>query len=271
MCRVLGVSRSGFYAFRARQSAPESARRREELRLLVAIKASHHASRQTYGAPRVLDDLRESGWRVSRKRVQRVMRRAGLQARRPRRYVITTDSDHAFSVARNLLARDFSAGAINQKWGCDITFIPTTEGWLYLAVVLDLCSRRVVGHAMADSLHRSLVEEALVMAQRRRKPTPGLMHHSDRGSQYASSDYQELLYTAGLVCSMSRKGDCWDNAPMESFWGTLKTELVNHERYARREEARQSIFEYIEVFYNRERLHSSLGYQSPEAFEASLN
>ena len=267
MCRVLGVSRSGFYAFRTRS---ESDRVRDDRRLLAAITASHQASRKTYGAPRVLEDLRESGWRVSRKRVQRLMRRAGLRASRPRRWVVTTDSRHTFTVARNLLARDFSVESINQKWACDITFIPTTDGWLYLAVVLDLCSRRVVGHAMATSLRRSLVEEALVMAQQRRRPAPGLVHHSDRGSQYASTDYQELLHRAGLICSMSRKGDCWDNAPVESFFATLKKELVHRGRFSSRSEARTAIFHYIEAFYNVRRKHSSLGYLSPAGFEAKL-
>ena len=235
--------------------------------LLVEIKASHQASRQTYGAPRILDDLREAGHRVSRKRVARLMRQAGLRAARPRRYVSTTDSQHGLPVAENILDRDFAATALDQKWACDITYVPTDEGWLYLAVVLDLYSRRIVGHGMSASLERGLVLEAFSMAWARRAPKPGLLHHSDQGSQYASGDYQGLLSGAGCIASMSRRGNCWDNAPVESFFATLKRELVHRRRYRTRSEARAALFEYIEVFYNARRKHSALGYLSPVAFE----
>jgi len=200
------------------------------------------------------------------------MKERKIQAKRKKRFVpCTTDSRHQQPTAANVLDRQFKAELPNCKWVTDITYIPTDEGWLYLAGVLDLCSRRIVGWSMADHMRSDLVEDALEMAITRRRPAEGLLLHSDRGVQYACESYQHLLQTQGMQCSMSGKGDCWDNAAMESFWATLKTELVHHQRYATREEARQSIFEYIEVFYNRIRLHSSLNYQCPEAFEASLN
>ena len=236
--------------------------------LLLEIKASHQASRKTYGAPRILDDLRERGHRVSRKRVQRLMRQAGLRAAQPRRYVSTTDSRHGLPVAENMLDRDFTATAADQKWAGDITYVATDEGWLYLAVVLDLYSRRIVGHGMSSSLERSLVTEAFSMAWARRAAQPGLLHHSDQGSQYASGDYQALLARAGCIVSMSRRGNCWDNAPVESFFATLKRELVHRRRFQRRSEAKAALFEYIEVFYNARRKHSALGYLSPVVFEA---
>lgn len=235
--------------------------------LTLEIQASYAASRQTYGAPRILDDLRACGHRTSRKRVQRLMRQAGLRASVPRRYVTTTDSGHGLPVAPNILDRDFTAQASDQKWACDITYVPTDEGWLYLAVVMDLYSRRVVGHGMSASLERSLVIEAFSMARRRRRPESGLLHHSDQGSQYASEDYQGDLSAAGCLPSMSRRGNCWDNAPVESFFATLKRELVHRCRFVSRPEARSALFEYIEVFYNARRKHSSLGYLSPVAFE----
>jgi putative transposase len=234
---------------------------------MVEIKASHEESGRTYGAPRVHADLRANGHLISRKRVQRLMREAGLRAAKPKRFVITTDSDHTFATARNIIARDFTATASDRKWACDITYVPTGEDWLYLAVVIDLFSRRVVGHAMASTMTRSLVDEALRTAINRRSPSPGLIHHSDRGSQYASTDYQESLVQAGFLCSMSRKGDCWDNAPVESFFATLKKELVYRTRFKTRAEARAAIFQYIEAFYNVRRRHSTLGYLSPAEFE----
>ena len=200
------------------------------------------------------------------------MRQREIRARTKRKFVpTTTDSRHDRPVAANVLDRQFTAELPDQKWAVDITYVPTLQGWLYLACVIDLCSRKIVGWSMADHIQTELVSDALKMAIARRNPSSGLLHHSDRGVQYASEDYQHLLSSCGMRASMSGKGDCWDNAAMESFWGTLKTELVHHEHYATRAEARQSIFEYIEVFYNRKRLHSALGYQSPEAFEASLN
>lgn len=246
---------------------PESSRSIEDRTLLVEIRASYQASSKTYGAPRVHDDLREGGWRVGRKRVARLMRQAGLRAAQPRRFVTTTDSDHRFAVAENVLERDFTATAPNQKWATDITYIWTDEGWLYLAVVLDLFSRRVVGQAMGPTLEKTLVEEALQLALARRTPSAGLIHHSDRGSQYASTDYQALLDRHGIICSMSRRGNCWDNAAVESFFATLKRERVYRCRYRTRAEARADLFSYIEVFYNAQRKHSTLGYLSPVSFE----
>jgi transposase InsO family protein len=268
-CEVLGVSRSGYYAWRDR---PQSDRARRADELAVKLEAVHAAHRGVYGSPRLRAALVAAGERVSENTVAKLMRRRGIRARAKRRFVPrTTDSAHASPVADNVLARDFAADMPDRKWAADITYVPTGEGWLYVAGVLDLCTRRLVGWAMADHMETSLVADALRMALARRRPPAGLVHHSDRGCQYASDDYQHLLATSGIACSMSGTGDCWDNAPMESFWATLKTELVNHERYATRARAAASIFEYVEVFYNRKRLHSALGYVSPEQFEASLN
>ena len=269
ICRVLRVSRSGFYAWQRRRPSPRQ-RRQEEL--IGKIKTAYAQSRGLYGSPRVYRALLIDGQVVSRNTVAKLMRQERIRARTRRRFVPrTTDSRHQKPVANNLLARDFAAEAPNRKWVADITYVPTNQGWLYLAAVLDCFSRKIVGWAMADHLQTDLASDALMMALERRRPAKGLLHHSDRGVQYASEDYQQLLSRHGMQVSMSGKGDCWDNAMMESFWSTLKTELVHHEHYATREEARQSIFEYIEVFYNRQRLHSSLGYVSPEAFEASQN
>ena len=268
-CDVLGVSRSGYYAWRDRPRSARAGRRRE---LAAKVKAVHEANRGVYGSPRVCAALRASGEAVCENTVAKVMREQQIRAKSKRKYVPrTTDSAHDRPVAENRLGRRFDAPLPDRKWAADITYVPTAQGWLYLAAVLDLCSRKVVGWSMADHMRADLVSDALRMALARRSPVPGLLHHSDRGVQYASDDYQHLLQSQGIECSMSGKGNCWDNAAMESFWGTLKTELVNHERYETRERARASIFEYIEVFYNRQRLHSSLGYLSPEQFEAGLN
>lgn len=268
-CDVLQVSRSGYYAWRDRP-ASEQANRREVLGLKIDLV--HRANRCVYGSPRVCRALNAAGERVCENTVAKVMRQEGIRAKSKKKFVPrTTDSLHEQPVAENLLDRQFTADRPNQKWVTDITYIPTDEGWLYLAGVLDLFSRKVVGWAMADHMRTDLVSEALQMAILRRCPGEGLLHHSDRGVQYASDDYQKLLEDHQMMVSMSGRGECWDNACIESFWGTLKTELVNHEHYATRDAARQSIFEYIEVFYNRKRMHSSLGYISPEAFEASLN
>jgi transposase InsO family protein len=216
--------------------------------------------------------LLAAGEKVSENTVARVMRGRGIRARSKKKFVPrTTDSAHARPVAPNALGRAFDTELPDRKWAADITYVPTDEGWLYVAAVIDLCSRKVVGWSMAEHMRTDLVADALRMAVARRRPGRGLLHHSDRGVQYASDDYQHLLAESGIECSMSGKGDCYDNAVIESFWGTLKTELVNHERYETRDRARASIFEYVEVFYNRHRLHSSLGYQSPEQFERSLN
>jgi transposase InsO family protein len=268
-CRVLEASRSGYYAWLDRPLSVH-ARRREEL--AVKIQAIHQANRRVYGSPRVYQVLRHQGEEVCENTVAKVMRQQGIQAKTRKKFIPrTTDSRHENPVAGNLLDRDFQADLPNQKWAVDITYVPTNEGWLYLAGVMDLCSRRIVGWSMTEHMRSELVSDALKMAIGRKSPGVGLLHHSDRGVQYTCEDYQGLLKEYGMECSMSGKGDCWDNAVMESFWGTLKSELVNHEQYATRAEARQSIFEYIEVFYNRKRLHSALGYQSPEAFEAGLS
>lgn len=265
MCRVLSVSRSGYYAWRKR---PVSPRKMANDIVLEKIKAAHRKSRQTYGSPRIQAELVAQGIRCGHNRVARLMRLHRLRANQKRAFKVkTTDSQHDQPIAPNLLGQNFEAQRQNQKWLTDITYIATAEGWLYLAVVLDLYSRRIVGWAMSDRLERQLVIDALQMALLARRPPPGLLHHSDRGSQYASEDYQALLTKHQLRCSMSRAGNCYDNAPMESFFGTLKTELVHHRRYVTRAEARTDIFEYIEVFYNRFRRHSALAYQSPVMFE----
>jgi putative transposase len=265
MCRVLAVSRSGYYAWRKR---PLSPRKMADQELAQQIKDIHQQSRQTYGSPRIQAELAENGINCSHKRVARLMRDEALWAKQKRKFkVTTTDSVHNYPVAPNLLNQDFTASRPNEKWVVDITYIPTAEGWLYLAVVLDLYSRRIVGWAMSDSLERHLVIAALHMALKMRQPPSGLLHHSDRGSQYASEAYQALLTKYQIHCSMSRTGNCYDNAPTESFFGTLKTELVHHCHYQTKAEAKTDIFEYIEVFYNRFRRHSALHYQSPVNFE----
>jgi putative transposase len=264
LCRTLGVSRAGFYAA---QTRPTAARGGEDVRLGVEIAAIHDESRQRYGSPRIHAELRDRGHHVSRKRVARLMRGHGLAARRRRRFRVTTDSRHRFPIAPNVLARQFTTPAPDVVWVTDITYIPTQEGWLYLAVILDLFSRFVVGWAMSERITRHLTLEALRMALARRRPPQGLLHHSDRGSQYASDDYQDLLAAHGVVGSMSRRGDCWDNAVAESFFATLKVELVHEATWATRAVAQAEIFEYLERFYNGQRRHSSLGYLSPLAFE----
>jgi putative transposase len=265
MCRVLEVSRTGFYAWCSR---PESTRRKANRKLAEQIREAHEASRRTYGSPRVHAELRAQGHQVGRHRVARLMQQEGLAARRKKRYRATTNSDHSEPVAANVLGRSFEVTAPNRVWVGDITYIATAEGWLYLAVLLDLCSRAVVGWAMSPELDCSLALAALRMALERRRPTPGrLLHHSDRGVQYASSAYRAALETHGIVVSMSRRANCWDNAPAESFFGTLKVELVGERVFPSRAVARTEIFEYIEVFYNRTRRHSTLGYLSPVDFE----
>ena len=268
ICRVLKVSRSGFYAWRRR---PPSARARRQEELLEKIRIAHQENQELYGSPRVHRALLIDGQSVSRNTVARLMRQAKIRAKNRRRFIPrTTNSAHQKPVADNKLNRDFAASSINRKWLADITYIPTDEGWLYLAAVLDCFGRRIVGWSMADHLETDLAADALKMALLQRSPRGrDLLHHSDRGVQYASEDYQQLLKEKGIEASMSGRGDCYDNAMMESFWATLKTELVHQQRYQTHEEARRSIFEYIEVFYNRKRLHSSLGYVSPESFEAA--
>jgi putative transposase len=264
LCRLLGVSRSGFYAWAARA---ESGRVREDRALLARIEAIHRHSREAYGAVKTWQALRAQGVACGRHRVARLRRQAGIEARRKRRFRVTTQSRHRFPVAPNVLARAFAVHQPNRVWVGDITFIPTRAGWLYLAVLLDLYARRVVGWAMSPHIDRELVTQALVMALQRRRPKPGLIHHTDQGRQYATGTYQQRLIEHGMEPSMSRKGDCFDNACAESFISTLKNELVHHLQFKTREEARTAIFEYIEVFYNRQRLHQTLGYQSPAEFE----
>jgi transposase InsO family protein len=258
------VSPSGYYAWRTR---PASARQRQNQDLAEQIEAVHTASRGTYGSRRVQAQLRAQGQPCSRNRVAHLMRSQGLQGRGRRRFRVTTDSRHSLPVAPNQLAQDFTTTAPDQVWVSDITYLRTDEGWLYLATVLDLYSRKVVGWSLQPTLEQSLPLAALEMALAQRRPGPGLVHHSDRGSQYASHAYQALLQRHRLRCSMSRKGNVWDNAPQESFFGTLKRELPK-DRWPTRELCRREVFAYLEVFYNRQRLHSSLGYRSPVDFEA---
>jgi putative transposase len=269
MCNTLEVSRSGFYAWTNRAVSPRRQRRRE---LLERIRRAHADSRGVYGSPRIHAELAEDNVQACVNTVARLMKQANIRSKIKRRFVLrTTDSNHDQPVMSNVLNRQFSTASPNAKWCCDITYVPTGQGFLYLAAVMDLCSRRIVGWSMADHLKTDLCMNALRMALRERKPAAGLLHHSDRGVQYASDDYRHLLEEHGITISMSRAGNCHDNAMMESFFGTLKTELIHHEKYATHEAARQSIFAYIEVFYNRRRRHSAIGYQSPEQFEASLN
>ena len=265
MCKTLDVSRSGFYAWLGRG---ESDRASEDRRLTALIQGIFNESRGIYGVPRVHEILQQRGQRCSRKRVARLMQKAGLRSKTKRRFrVKTTDSKHGHPIAPDRLDQDFGASAANKFWVSDITYIPTDEGWLYLASTMDLFSRRIVGWSMASTLHSTIVINALRMAIDQRKPAAGLVHHSDRGVQYASSEFRAVLDAHGFVASMSRKGNCYDNAAKESFYHTLKTELVNHEHYRTRDEARASVFEYIEAFYNRQRIHSTLGYLSPVDFE----
>jgi putative transposase len=258
------VSLSGYHAWRKR---PASLRKSEEFRLIRLIEKVHLGSRKTYGSPRIHAVLIGLGEECSRPKVARLMNRYNIRARAKKKFKATTDSKHKLPVASNHLARNFRPATPNTAWAGDITYLWTKEGWLYLAVVMDLYSRKVVGWAMEATLSRELAIKALRMALRQRQPDNGLLSHSDRGSQYASRDYQSLLKTYGIVCSMSRKGNCWDNSVAESFFGTLKQEHVFHEKFETRQEARRSIFEWIEGFYNRTRLHSTLGYRSPEEYE----
>jgi len=273
LLRVLGVSASAFYQW---QKRPVSQRARHKQLLVAQICELFEQSKGRYGSPRIYRDLQALGIRCSQKRVARLMKEQNLVMRKPRRFIATTDSGHALPVAQNLLNREYQVEAVaglNRAWAGDITYIPTAQGWLYVAVVLDLKSRKVIGWSMSDSLEQTLVHEALEMALGQRLSTAvphELLFHSDRGSQYAAHDYQGRLETAGIVCSMSRKGDCWDNAVVESFFATLKKEEVHREYYLTHEQAKASLFYYIEVFYNRKRRHSALGYISPHDYEQSL-
>lgn len=264
MCRVLGVSASGFYDWLDR---PPSKREQDNARLLRAIRQSFDASDGTYGSPRIVLDLQEVGETCSENRVARLMQVAGIKARHKRRRVPGQQEATVHSIAPNLLDRQFAATAPNQKWAADFTYVWTGEGWLFVAVVLDLYSRRVVGWSMQPTMTAQLVMDALLMAIFRRGRPQAVMHHSDQGSQYTSEDFQRLLESHGIVCSMSRRGNCWDNAAMESFFSTLKTERLNRKRYRTRDEVRADVFDYVERFYNPRRRHSTLGYVSPAQFE----
>ena len=264
MCAVLAVSISGYRAWK-RGGQPER-RWLTDPQMIVLIQAIHAEVKGAYGSPRMLRELRARGFPASQERVERLMREHGIRARHKRRYKATTDSKHALPVADNLLARDFTPSGPNQVWTADITYLWTDEGWLYLAIVLDLFNREVVGWSLKPRLTADLVTDALTMAWFRRQPATGLMHHSDRGSQYASHCFQDKLTEYGMVCSMSRKGNCWDNAPTESWFNSFKNERVFGEHFATREAMKATAFEYIEVFYNRKRRHSTLGYHSPVQF-----
>jgi len=265
-CDVLEVARSGYYAWRKRPPSVQAQLRAELTNRIQAIRA--WKNHDVYGAPRIHKELVAQGHACNRKTVAKCMKQAGIQAKTVKKFrVITTDSNHSHPVAENIVDRNFTPSAKNQTWTSDITYIRTDEGWLYLAAVEDLFSRKIVGWSMSDRIDSRLVVDALEMAIQRELPGQGLVAHSDRGVQYASEHYQTLLRKHAVTCSMSRKGNCWDNAPMESFFATLKKELVHHERYQSQQEARQSLFEYIEIFYNRVRRHSSLGYLSPLQFE----
>jgi putative transposase len=264
MCRVIGASRSGYYGWRRQ---PQSNRQKDNEKILMEIRESHKNSRRAYGSPRITEDLRAQGMRCSENRVARLMKIHGIVGKAKKKFKATTNSKHNLPVAENLLKQNFVTEKPNAIWASDITYIPTLEGWLYLVVILDLYSRQVVGWAMSDRLTSGFVVKALYQAIGRRHPASGCIFHSDRGIQYASADFRDVLKVYGFIQSMSRKGNCYDNAVAESFFHTLKTEHVYEYRYETRAEARQSIFEYIEMFYNRQRRHSALGYRSPVSFE----
>lgn len=267
LCTVLGVSRSGLYAWRKR---PPSPRLKADEQLLAEVRSAHQRSRRAYGSPRIHRELRASGWRVGKARIERLMREEGIRGAQKRRFRKTTDSHHDQPVAPNLLARQFTASQPNTHWVTDVTYLWTLEGWLYLAVMLDLFSRRVVSWAVSESNDTELAKAALSKALTQRKPERGLLHHSDRGSPYASAAYREQEAQHGVVVSMSRSGDCWDNAVSESFFATLRAELVDHEVYATHAAAKASVGDYIDNFYNLTRRHSTLGYLSPIEFELKM-
>lgn len=263
MCRVLGVSESGYHAWRKRAPSP---RQLENARLEVQIKAAHERTRHTYGPERLQADLADHGVRVGVHRIKRIRGELGLRCKQKRKFKATTDSRHNLPVAPNLLGRQFAVAAPNKAWVTDITYVATDEGWLYLAGLKDLFDGELVGYAIAERMTQQLVMKALFRAVVSHRPGAGLVHHSDRGSQYCAHAYQKLLRQFGMRASMSRKGDCWDNAPMESCWGSLKTEFIHHRRFATREQAMREIAEHIEIFYNRIRKQARLGYLSPAAF-----
>ena len=264
MCRVFDVSRSGYYAWFHRKPSKRS---QEDGRLEVEIRAAHKRTRCTCGPERIQKDLAAHGIKAGLWKIRRIRRKLGLRCKQTRKFKATTDSRHTFPVAANLLEQRFAATAPNAIWVSDMTYIPTDEGWLYCAAHKDLFTGEIVGYALGSRITKDLVIHSLLKAVTTKKPQPGLIHHSDRGSQYCSSDYRKLLDRFHMMASMSRKGNCYDNAPMESFWGTLKNELVYHQRYTTREQAINEITEYIEVFYNRQRRQERLGYLSPSQYE----
>lgn len=264
MCKVLKVSRSGYYKWLKRKP---SQREKQNKKLKQKIAKIYWQSRGTYGSPRIHKQLKKAGIKCNEKRVARLMRNLGLRAKQKRKFKTTTNSNHNLSVKRNILNREFDVNKKNKVWTSDITYIPTKEGWLYLSVIIDLYSRKIIGWSMSNRINKELVIDAFTMATNRRDLSKGLIFHSDRGSQYASHKFQKLLWENGAKSSMSRKGDCWDNAVSESFFATLKTELIYQTKYETRCQAKQDIFEYIEIFYNKFRMHSTLDYKSPEEYE----
>jgi putative transposase len=266
MAKYLDVSPSGFYHWKKYPTGKVS----RELRLVRAIEDIHHSSRKTYGSPRIFVQLKAMGWHVSKSRVERLMKLHEIKAKTHRKFRATTNSKHDHPLSENTLKRCFKVDAPNRVWASDITYVWTREGWLYLAVTLDLFSRKVVGWSMGERMTKELCLNALNMALQLRSPCVGLLHHSDRGTQYACHEYRRLLEVNGITSSMSRKGNCWDNAVVESFFRSLKTELIFHEDFLTREQARRQIFDWIEVFYNRKRLHSTLGYLAPVQYEKGL-
>jgi len=268
LCRLLGLPRSAYYAWR---DQPGRVIPPQELALRRRMKALFRASRDSLGSRMMMKNLRDEGFAIGRDRTRRLMKALNLKVKQKRKYKVTTDSRHALPVAENVLNRAFSPAAPNQVWGTDITYLWTQQGWVYLAVVIDLYSRRVVGWAMDRRMQKALVIRALLMAINLRQPPPGLLHHSDRGSQYASHAYQALLKQHGVICSMSRKGNCWDNSPVERFFSSLKREWTGDRLYRTREQAIADVREYVAVYYNAKRLHSTLGYKTPMNYEKDLN
>jgi transposase InsO family protein len=262
--RVLNVSSSSYYAWLKRKPSKRS---EENARLEAEIKAAHKRTKETCGPERLQEDMAAHGIQAGVCRIRRIRKKLGIRCKQVKKFKATTDSVHNLPVAENILGQNFDVTAPNKVWVSDITYIPTDEGWLYLAGHKDVCSGEVVGYAMSNRINRTLVSQSLFRAVASKRPPKGLIHHSDRGSQYCSLDYQKLIEQFGMTSSMSRKGNCYDNAPMESFWGTLKQELVHHRRYHTRQEAIQDITEYIEIFYNRQRKQKRLGYLSPAAYE----
>jgi putative transposase len=261
--RILGVSASGYYA---RMKRPLSKRAQEEARLEVEIQAAHKRTRRSFGPERLQRDLADNGIQIGICRIKRIRKKLGIRCKQKKKFKATTDSRHTLPVAENIVDQQFEASGPNRVWVTDITYIPTDEGWLYLAGHKDLFTGEIVGYAMGPRMTKSLISQSLFRAVAAKRPEKGLIHHSDRGSQYCSYEYRELLDQFGMTASMSRRGNCYDNAPMESFWGTLKNELVHHRRYRTRDEAIRDITEYVEIFYNRQRRQARLGYLSPAAY-----